>query len=88
MEVRDDSVEHGFKHLETIAALHFHKPAEDQMEAMTTVMGSFGMDEEAITELIDQLAEFVPKRLWHARGWMLMGFVAGLSAAQNAIDND
>lgn len=87
MEVKEDAVKHAFTHLEDIASLHFHKPPEEQVEAMTLVMESFGMDEDAREKLIEELKEFVPKRMWHARGWLLMGFLAGLSAAQNASES-
>lgn len=87
LEVTDSSVEHGFKHLETIASLHFHKPAEEQVEAVANVLESFGMDEEARAQLLESLSSFIPKNRIQASGWMMMGFMAGVSAAQNALES-
>jgi hypothetical protein len=86
--VKENSVKDGFDHIETIAALHFHKPPQEQMEATSLVMESFGMDEEAKVALIKALDEFVPERLQQARGWVMMGFLAGLSAAQNGLESE
>lgn len=89
LEVKDTSVEHGFKHLETIASLHYHKPAEEQVEAIANVLESFGMDEQARSELLERIANFVPEdRRKAATGWLLMGFVAGVSASQNASESN
>lgn len=87
MEVREDSVKRAFEHLEALSSLHFHKSPDEQTEAMVTVMESFGMDEETREVLRDHVAEFIPQE-GRARGWVLMGFLAGLSAAQNAVDTD
>lgn len=86
MAVKDSAVAEGFKHLETIAALHFHRPPQEQMEAVTNVMASFGMDDEAIQTLVDNLGRIVPEEYWQARGWVMMGFIAGLSTAQNSTE--
>lgn len=84
LEVTDSAVSKGFDHVDTLATLHYQKPSEEQMEAMTLVMESFGMNEEARDYLLTRLDTFVPERLAQARSWVIMGFLAGLSAAQNA----
>lgn len=88
MEVKEESIEQGFNHLETLAQLHFHKSPMEQMEAMTNVMASFGMDERAIVTLSEKLTSLVPDSHWAARGWVLIGYVAGLSTAQNAAESE
>ena len=84
MQITADSVQRGFEHLEILGSLHFHKPPEEQMEAMTLVLESYGMNEEARNKLIESLTGFVPHKLWQARGWVLMGFLAGLASASYA----
>lgn len=78
----------GFDHMETLASLHFHKPAEENFEAMLLVLESLGMDEDARQQLNDCLIDFVPTKMWLARGWVMMGFMAGMLAAQNALEAD
>jgi hypothetical protein len=84
LTVDDSAVTLGWDHMETLAALHFQKPPEEQMEAITLVMESFGMDESAKEALLARMDGFVPASHKWARGWLIMGFLAGLSAAQNA----
>lgn len=88
LAVKENEVAAGFEHIQTLAALHFHKPPEEQYESIGLVMESFGMDEEAKEALTQQLNEFVPERLRQARGWVMMGFLAGLSAAQNVVESE
>lgn len=84
MNITSDNVKRGFEHIELIGALHFQKSPDEQMEAMSLVMESYGMDETARAVLMESLMTFVPMKLWRARGWVMMGFLAGLATADNA----
>jgi len=87
VEIQENAIEHGFKHLETIAQLHHSKSAVEQLEAVTIVLESFGLDGESCEQLIRSVDEFVPEGRKSAQGWVLMGFIAGLSTAQNATES-
>lgn len=88
VEVQGSAVAEGFKHLETIAALHFQRTPEEQMEAICLVLESFGMDEDARQQLQKTVYEFVPEdRRQTATGWVMMGFIAGLSTANHATES-
>lgn len=84
LDVKDNAVRSGFDHLETIANLHFHRTPEEQLEAIGNVLESFGMDEEARNQLLVSVVEFIPEERRNAVGWVIMGFVAGLSSAAHA----
>lgn len=86
VDIQENAIEHGFRHLETIAQLHFDKPPAEQLEAVGLVLESFGLDEESRRQLIYSVDEFVPDERKSAVGWVIMGFIAGLSTAQNATE--
>jgi hypothetical protein len=88
VEVQGSAVAEGFKHLETIASLHFHRSPEEQLEAIGLVLESYGLGEEAREQLLKTVMEFVPIERWQAVGWVVMGYMAGLATVQYASESD
>jgi hypothetical protein len=86
-EVKESAIEYGFRHLDTISQLHHSKSPDEQLEAVSIVLESFGLDSESREQLIRTVGEFVPEGRKSATGWVLMGFIAGLSTAQNATES-
>jgi hypothetical protein len=86
--VKESAIEYGFRHLDTISQLHHSKSPDEQLEAVSIVLESFGLDDESKSHLIQSVNDFVPEGRKTATGWVLMGFIAGLSCAQNATESD
>lgn len=88
MVITDNDVGRGFDHLETIAAVHYGKSAEEYAEAIGTLSEFFGMDEEAQTYLLTRVSEFVPSTRSEAKSWVIIGFLIGMATAQYGSESD
>lgn len=88
MVVTDDHIAKGFEHLETIAAVHYGKNAEEYADAISALSEFFGLDSEAQAYLLERVRTFVPKSRASARSWVIIGFLIGLAAAQYGFESD
>jgi hypothetical protein len=82
--IQDEHIAEAFQHFTVIAQLHGDEEAEDQFEAVKAYMEFLGLNEDAINELITQVKEFVPEALTRAHGWVIIGFLMGLTAVQRS----
>lgn len=84
MQISEEHINQAFDQIETIALIHEDEGQEAQFKAMTTYLEFLGLSEEAAQTLGNRVKEFVPKdRAEHgAWGWVYMGVVIGLTAAQ------
>lgn len=82
MVIIDDDIAKGFDHLETIAAVHYGKSAEEYAEAIGNLSEFFGMDEIAQGYLLARVSDFVPTGREEAKPWVIIGFLIGMATAQ------
>lgn len=84
MTLESSHVVEAFDHLKMMANLHHDKKTEDIYAAMQTYGLFLGMSEDAFDELTDQVVSFVPQRMSRASGWIIVGYLLGLTSAQRA----
>jgi DNA mismatch repair protein MutH len=84
MTVESSHVTGAFDHLKMMANLHHDKKNEDIYTAMQTYGLFLGMTEDAFEELTEQVVSFVPQRMRRASGWIIVGYLLGLTSAQRA----
>jgi hypothetical protein len=87
VKVTDEHIGRAFDQVETISSLHHGKPAMEQFNAVKAFQEYLGMTEEANARLHTRIESFVPEPLVAvASGWLVVGFMLGLAAAQNAVE--
>jgi hypothetical protein len=79
--VKESAIEYGFRHLDTISQLHHSKSPDEQLEAVSIVLESFGLDDESKSHLIQSVNDFVPEGRKTATGCVNQDLWVQLDAA-------